>query len=125
MYLPRLTGFIFIRHSHFKFIHRVVLSCHALSHFSYGINARKFADNLKSDALTPIEKAVFWSEFAMKHHGGSYYKSTLTPTYFDWVKYYCIDFIIYCCIFSCVLVKSVVRMICFYSQSNHVKRKTE
>lgn len=98
--------------------------------FSYGINIRRLADNLKSDAMSPVEKAVFWSEFAMRHQGGSYYKSSLEPTSLDWLKYYCIDFIVYFCIICFLFIRFTKNAALFIvskltSDSDGLKKKTE
>lgn len=63
--------------------------------------------------MTPLETAVFWTEFAMRHNGGSYYKSTIPPSFFGWIKDYCIDFMLYISLAIVIIFLTVIRLISF------------
>lgn len=79
--------------------------------------------------MTPIEKAVFWTEFAMRHQGGVQYKSTLKPSFFCWIKHLCIDVLFYFSLLVFVVLWGILKLFKIFYQSfcksDGVKSKTE
>lgn len=61
------------------------------SMLSYRTNVKKYSDLMKSETMTPVERAVFWTEYAMKHGGTNHYQSSSRSTNVSWFQYYSLD----------------------------------
>lgn len=48
---------------------------------------------LRTDIMTSMERAVFWTEYLTRHRGAKWMKPNLPNTVSSFFKYYCIDVI--------------------------------
>lgn len=63
-----------------------------LKFFRYKVNALKRSFLLKDQLESPLERAVFWTEYVLRHNGGQHLQSPAKEMTF--IRYYLIDVIL-------------------------------
>lgn len=62
-----------------------------LNNNSYAINAKKLAKRFNDRPLSPIETAVYWTEYVIRHKGAKHLRTAAVGM--PWWKYYLVDVI--------------------------------
>ncbi|XP_056622111.1 UDP glucuronosyltransferase 5 family, polypeptide F1 [Triplophysa dalaica] len=80
---------------------------------SYGRRMQKLSRLHRDTPLKPLESAIFWTEFVMRHKGAAHLR---TEAYkMPWYSYYCVDVVgfLMCVVFLTVFVVfNIIRCIC-------------
>lgn len=71
-------------------------------YFRYVENIKKVAQLTKDQPMTGLEKAVWWTEYVIRHRGAPHFKNPLTdmPTY----QAYLLDVIGFIFVFTIILI---------------------
>jgi glucuronosyltransferase len=62
-----------------------------LSHYRYRENAQRLSRIYRDQPLTPLEQAVFWTEYVIRHKGAPHMRSAALDL--TWYQYFLLDVI--------------------------------
>ncbi|XP_077286332.1 UDP-glycosyltransferase UGT5-like [Arctopsyche grandis] len=87
---------------------------------SFSSKAKEISELFKDRPLHPLDKAIYWLEYAIKHKGAYHLKSPSLEL--EWYQYYLFDVIIFV-IFSILIIIAMILMILKYIYSYFCKNK--
>ena len=100
---------------------------HFYSVFRYRENMNRLSDISKDTVLPPVEQAIWWVEYVIRHKGARHLRPA--PLDLHWTQYYLIDIAVFIITVLCVVVFSAFKLAQFvYTRiflygSNRVKQK--
>lgn len=76
--------------------------------FRYRINMRRLSDISKDTVLTPLDQAVWWVEYIIRHKGAPH----LRPASLDlhWTQYYLIDIAAFLIFTACIITFGIFKL---------------
>lgn len=90
---------------------------------SYRQNIQRLSRLHRDQPITPMEKAVFWVEYVMRHKGARHLR---TEAYkMPWYSYYCLDVLFILLSVVTVLLLSIVAVFRFLCRQRQRKIKTK
>lgn len=73
---------------------------------------------LKDQKETALERAVYWTEYVIRHKGAIHLQSISKEM--NWIEYYMID--VFICLFILFLLSSLAGLLALYAFYNYLKR---
>ncbi|KDR10226.1 UDP-glucuronosyltransferase 2C1-like [Zootermopsis nevadensis] len=100
-----------------------------LNNDSYRINMKKRSATFKDQPQTALDRAVFWTEYVIRHNGAPHLRSAATDLY--WHQYLLLDVLLVLAVgtllltmAACFLVRTIYRTIINLTNKSNKKTKT-
>lgn len=98
-----------------------------LNNPKYKKNTLEIANRLKDQPQTPMEKAIFWIEYILRHDGAPYMRTSAqylsTFEYYNFDIYTTFAFVAFLIIFLPIyILKKIFKLICHSKKSRQAKK---